>query len=345
MKSRLSLELSIEEAQDMIKRLLGEVPRSNSLDLGEIEVKIKRPVVMNTLGASTSLPQVDIGIVIALDEEFSEIFPQIESTSVFIEGINQYFYQFERGANDSEKYLCVATFIGGMGIGKSAVIADRLINQFKPATVINIGIAGSMDKDVIVGDVVLAEQADDYLYAAKAIISDNSHDFGFQFSGDPYKSSLAYVRHAQNLKYAYSQANTDWLATCEAKLKELVSQQVLWGLLHKGLIRERPALMTGDIASGSIVGATDVFVQWLKSRNRKYLAVEMEAAGVMSAAYTRAVDTLIIRGISDFSDHRKAEFDSIGSGALRRYAMNNAISLLWTLMDLRLLKSAKHEGT
>lgn len=341
MKAKLTLELSIEEAEEMIKRLLKEVPRSDALQMEDVEVIIKRSTIENPAGSLVGSTPVDIGIVIALDEEFREIFPQIRPSPVFIEEINQYFYVFERNLDNHFKYQCVVTFIGGMGIGKSTLIGDRLISQFKPITVVNIGIAGSMDKDVLVGDVVLAEQADDYLYAAKAIIGDNDQNFDFQLSGDPYKGTPAYIKHAQNLKYAHKQASQDWLIFCEANLKNLVTQSALWGLLHKGLIREQPEILTGNIASGTVVGATDLFVKWLKNRDRKYLALEMEAAGVMGAAYTRSIDTLIIRGISDFSDHRKAEFDSTGSGVLRRYAMNNAIALLWTLMDLKLIRISK----
>jgi hypothetical protein len=43
--------------------------------------------------------------------------------------------------------------------------------------------------------------------------------------------------------------------------------------------------------------------------------------------------TLVIRGISDYGDERKQEFDTVGEGAVRRYAMHNATHLLWTLLE------------
>ncbi len=63
----------------------------------------------------------------------------------------------------------------------------------------------------------------------------------------------------------------------------------------------------------------------------------MESAGVLNAAHKRAVSSLIIRGISDYSDDRKEKLDEIGRGTFRRYAMNNALALLWLLMDLQLI--------
>ena len=71
----------------------------------------------------------------------------------FNDEINQYYYLFEKGIG-SKPYRCVITFIGGMGTSKAALAGDRLIQQFRPTTIINIGIAASMDRDVSVGDIV-----------------------------------------------------------------------------------------------------------------------------------------------------------------------------------------------
>lgn len=82
-----------------------------------------------------------------------------------------------------------------------------------------------------------------------------------------------------------------------------------------------------------------MFIKWLKdNRDRNYLALEMESGGILSAAHTRDVATLVIRGISDYSDIAKAELDQVKGGALRRYAMINATLLLWALMEGQLLR-------
>jgi hypothetical protein len=62
----------------------------------------------------------------------------------------------------------------------------------------------------------------------------------------------------------------------------------------------------------------------------------MEAAGVLCATYGMSTETVIIRGISDLADDRKQGMDRIGGGGLRRYAMENAISILLTNMRLDL---------
>lgn len=283
---------------------------------------------------------IEIGIVVALEEEFREVFSHIGSRAkpVFNEEINQYYYLFESGGG-AKPYRSVITFIGGMGTSKAALVGDRLIQQFKPGTIMNIGIAASMDRYVRVGDIVIAAQVDEYLHSAKAIADSNSITFQFQLSGDPYKSSPDYVSHARNLEFAYVEATQNWHSGCLKQLAELMAVGKRDELLKKDLIRAKPQIHVGNIASGQIVGATEIFIRWLKeNRDRKYLALEMEAAGVMSAAHTRSTPNLVIRGISDYGDDRKEELDQIDEGVLRRYAMNNVITLLWTFIDLQLIR-------
>jgi len=57
------------------------------------------------------------------------------------------------------------------------------------------------------------------------------------------------------------------------------------------------------------------------------MCVEMESAGAMTTGHMDAAqrNVLAIPSISDFADDRKATLDRIGGGALRRYAMENAI--------------------
>lgn len=276
---------------------------------------------------------VDVGIVIALKEEFEDLFPQIDSQSIFNDQINQWYYLFPRS-----KYNCVVTFMDDVGPDKAALVGDRMIADYKPTTIVNIGIAGSLDKDVLTGDVVVAKQSDNYLHNSKAVTDDSDLGYIFQLSGDPYKTSPKYVSHAANLDFALQSEAKKWRTLCEGKLEALLELPIQQELLQKNLIGPRARIHTGNIASGQTVGATERFTRWLKGRDRKYLALEMESVGVALAAHTRNnIETLIIRGISDYSDERKSELEKIRDGALRRYAMHNAIALLWAYMDASLI--------
>jgi nucleoside phosphorylase len=315
----------VEFRRSAAESLLAEILKQKAPDV-ELSVRI----------VDDDQIRVDIGIVIALKEEFKEIFPSIKPRP--IPGGDVYYYLFNWGGNGSRLYDCVATFVGGMGGIKAALTTDRLVSRFSPATVINLGIAGSMSEEVVVGDVIVAEQADEYMYESKAIDIENGEGFTFKLSGDPYKSTPACVGHAKNLEFAHEGAINEWCGDAEQCLKGLMGEKERFGLLHKEILRPRPKVETGHIASSTIVGASEVFSKWLKDRDRKYLAIEMEAAGVLSATHGGPVETAIIRGISDFADGRKKEMDAIGGGALRKYAMRNALNILWTMMKLELLR-------
>ena len=87
----------------------------------------------------------DVGIVIALKEEFDEFFEEIKDSNMPIpDKTGTYFYTFERpSADPSRPYQCVVTFAGQMGPTKAALLTQTLLNQWEPATVVNIGIAGA----------------------------------------------------------------------------------------------------------------------------------------------------------------------------------------------------------
>jgi WD40 repeat protein len=104
----------------------------------------------------------------------------------------------------------------------------------------------------------------------------------------------------------------------------------------------RTVVMLG-IASDPVVGAAQEFSHWLRSsRDRNLKALDMESAGLVASAFKRVnpTRTLVLRGISDYGDERKATLDALGEGSLRRLAMHNATSLLWTLLRAGVLPRA-----
>ena len=312
---RTSKDITGQEDQETMNT---KNTRNDSLHSSNNETK---PVPGETDSIIHKRREYDIGIVIALIEEFREIFPRIDAEPVYFQDIKQYCYIFEEKFGENVKYNCVVTFIGGVGPEKAGIVGDRLMQRFKPATIINIGLAGSLDSDVKIGDVIVAEQVDNYLYSGK--ITDgksNAWPNKILLSGDPYKSDPDYIAHTKNFEFVFPSQFERWSRHCAKNLESLISEAKLRGLIQKNQVEEKPGIHIGNIASGPIVVATELFAQWLKnSRDRKYLAIEMEAAGIMCAAYTRAIPALVIRGISDYSDERKKDFDNIDNGVLRRY--------------------------
>jgi len=97
------------------------------------------------------------------------------------------------------------------------------------------------------------------------------------------------------------------------------------------------------VACGPIVGAATAFADWLKQQNRQFLALEMESGGVLAAVFEAAdpARMLVLRGVSDYGDERKADLDQTAGGAFRRVAMNNAIGMLDSLLAAGCLPRAE----
>src|SRR3984885_1332843 len=103
-------------------------------------------------------------IVIALKEEFTEFWRSCESKyEVELDSETDcIYYKFELPGLTSKRQ-CVALMIGEMGPTRAAVAVGRLIEQYHPRVVVNIGIAASLDEDIRLGDVVAATSVDAYL--------------------------------------------------------------------------------------------------------------------------------------------------------------------------------------
>ena len=279
----------------------------------------------------------DVVFVIALGEEFRELWRDVSAVPSYDEVIGRYLYRFTMWS-----YQCEAIFVGGMGPTKAAVATRDVILRRQPRTLVNVGLAGGLDGDLRLGDVVVGKVVDSYLEDSKTV--DNKHDAGFSFllSGDPYRPRGALTTHAENLEFAYTEAFNGFLRKSEQRLAAMdlaVETRVL--LTDKRLLRSSPRLLLGKIASGPTVSGSQRFSEWLKSqKDRKYLAIEMESAGVLTAAEGRDVDTFVVRGVSDFADERKPVLDGIADGGFRLLSMNNAMSFISAMMQSKLFAKA-----
>jgi nucleoside phosphorylase len=286
--------------------------------------------------------QVDLALLIALPEEFRVLIQALGTDYQHVldasDGSHTYYFQ-RPAAQHPQPYRCAAKLVGAMGSLNTGLAAQHLLERLNPATLVMLGIAGGLSADLSLGDVVVATQADDYLAQAKAVHSAGEQGFTYERSGEVYRSSTELVRAAQNLEFAYPSQFAHWSAEAAAARDRLVPATAQGELQQAGLLRAQARFETGHIACGSTVGATPGFTNWLKLRDRKYLALEMEVVGMLAAVYERVEQrrTLVLRGISDFADERKAQLDRVQGGALRTLAMHNAVQLLWALLEAGLL--------
>lgn len=286
----------------------------------------------------------DIAVLIALKEEFRVFFERIAETHMHLEEEGRSYYRFSAPSRAGEPaYRCVATFIGDMGPNRAGIISEKVLGRWSPSVIAMVGIAGGVHGDVRLGDVVVASQVDNYLEGAKA--SEDADGMKIQRAGDEFKTNHELLERVRNFEFVSRPQFARWQATGRARLDGLGT--IAREALLKGLLREVPQQKEGHIASGPLVFASRTMLDWLKDGDRAYLAVEMESGAVMIAAHmdTSQTRALVIRGISDFGDERKTELDAIGAGMFRRYAMENATDLLWSMMSAGLFPRFASSGS
>lgn len=271
----------------------------------------------------------DLGLIIPLSEEFDyakELIP-------FEQGINDgdhWVYPFSVPGTDRRG---LAFVLFGMGPTTTGVAAANLLQRYNFPLLGLVGIAGSLNDRLRLGDVVVASVVKEYLHRAKAVQGATDDDFEFDTGGNDWRVGRNIVRYVNNFRHRNINGEfKSWQARGKARHET-------GGLTDPAtVVRDGPDYMVGTIGSGTITSESKAFLRWFKKRFRECVAVEMEGSGVAEASYQHgAGDMLIVRGISDFSIEGKATLDSasgagVAHGAWRRYAMMNAVDLFTTIL-------------
>jgi tetratricopeptide (TPR) repeat protein len=284
--------------------------------------------------------EIDLGIVIALKEEFQEFMAllPVQPTPERDPETGQYGYVFEHPVSHRR---CVVIHMGELNPEPAALQTEQLLAYWSPRDVVMLGIAAGIHPDVRVGDVVIAIRVDNYLATGKAQGGSTPDSFAFSLGGTVFHENYWLLEHVRNFESFAPQAFSRWQQDCARVLVELVPEEgVRSALVQKGVLRAAPDLLDAYLASDSVVGVAHQVTQWLRSRKyRNPKAIDLEPAGFMEAAAKRMdpAHTLVIRGISGYGDERKSDLDAMGAGALRRYAMRNATCLVWALLEAGVL--------
>jgi nucleoside phosphorylase len=281
----------------------------------------------------------EVGLIVPLAEEFDYVRELLPPKRTIARDASFYF-ELETPARAPRM---VATVLGDMGPMSAAIATERLLAEFAVREVAMVGIAGALKDDIELGDVVIASKVDYYQQAAK-VVTGEAGGIEFLLAGNVFQGPPYLLQIARNLRWMPEHAKTvsDWKAGTAARRRDLD--------LPAEPGRDTAEYSIAPIASGDIVGAASEFTRWLQTnRDRSLAAIEMESAGAAYAAYSRVegVPVLVVRGISDFADARKAELDKTESshrkGAWRRYATLNAVDLLVRILTFAAM--ATHSNT
>ena len=201
-----------------------------------------------------------IGIIGAMEEEVAALKSEMADAKV-TEFASMTFYKGTLCGKD--------TVVVRSGIGKvnAAICAQILVDKFGVDTLINTGIAGSLDARIDIGDMVISTDA-------------VHHDMDATIFGD----AIGQVPRMDTRTFPAD----PHLIELAVKANEKANPQI-----HT---------FTGRVASGDqFISSGEVKARIVE--NFQALCTEMEGAGIAHAAYLNKVSYVIIRAISDKADN------------------------------------------
>ena len=200
-----------------------------------------------------------IGIIGAMEEEVEKLTAQMEDVKI----TQKAGMAFHSGKLCGKRAVVVRSGIGKVNAG---ICAQILVDLFQIDLVINTGIAGSLNADIDIGDIVLS--TDSLQHDVNAVA------FGYKPGVIPRMETSVFRAD----KHLISLANS----SCEKVNPDI----------H---------VFEGRVVSGDQFVADSELKQYLLEQFQP-MCTEMEGAAIAQAAYLNQIPYLIIRAISDKAD-------------------------------------------
>jgi nucleoside phosphorylase len=103
----------------------------------------------------------NLAIIVPLIEEF-RVLRELVPSHIHHPEVEDaiYYYPLDLGEPD---YQAVVMVLGDMGTTPAGQITEKILNTIQPKLVALVGIAGALDRDVALGDVVVASEINEFL--------------------------------------------------------------------------------------------------------------------------------------------------------------------------------------
>ncbi|MDR1209734.1 MAG: 5'-methylthioadenosine/adenosylhomocysteine nucleosidase [Clostridiales bacterium] len=207
-----------------------------------------------------------IGIIGAMEEEIS----QIRSRMELVQAKNIVGADYYIGKMRGQSVIAARS---GVGKVNSAICAQVLIDLYAIDYLVNVGVAGAVNRELNIGDVVVSKDA-------------VHHDFDASVFGDP-------IGFIPRLDITYFPADPELIRAAEESGRAALDDEFCEAKLT-------PKVVVGRIATG------DVFVSGEDRRQRIWQlfradCVEMEGAAIAQTCYLNRIPFVVVRTISDRS--------------------------------------------
>lgn len=227
-----------------------------------------------------------LGIIGAMDIEVDQIKAEMEAVTIErIAGMD-----FYRGTLKRKPAVVVRC---GVGKVNAAVCTQILADRFAVDAVVNTGIAGSLKKEIDIGDVVLSVDVMHHDMDAT--------DFGYPMGVIPQMEESVF------------KADETLLKTAEQCCQRVNPEIHIW----KGRIVSGDQFISDKAKKEWIAGTFDGF------------CTEMEGAAIAQTAYLNGIPFLVIRAISDKAD----DSATMDYGEFEEMAARHSVNLILALME------------
>lgn len=219
-----------------------------------------------------------IGIMGAMEEEINAIKPLIQEIKQIISGGRVYY----TGTIHNTQVVLSSSRCGKVA---SAITATTLILQFKISHLIFTGVAGAVNPELNIGDIVISDK----LY---------QHDMDARPLFDHHEIPLT--------QKIFFDANADMIAQAKLSFIPLLNHLTnnLSPQQKQKFTITTPKCVVGTIASGDQFITNNTTTSALLAVRPSTLAVEMEGAAVAQVCHDHNIPFVIIRTISDRANHQ-----------------------------------------
>ena len=234
-----------------------------------------------------------IAIISAMQEEIQTLLNLLEEAKTTKKGMRTYY----EGNLFNKKVVLAFSRWGKVA---SATTTTQLINDFNPTEIIFTGVAGAINNDLNIGDIVIGKN----LYQYDVDCSPIFKKFEIPILKKQFFTTTNNERiiHSTNL---FTGVYSDFINSNDASKFGITT----------------PTLFYGDIATGDQFISSIDKVNEIKQQLPTVLCVEMEGASVAQVCYEYKVPFTIIRIISDkANDNATIDFPKFAKSIASNYA-------------------------
>ncbi len=260
----------------------------------------------------------DYAVIVALEEEAAYLLDLVECSEPF-----EFANFTARMITEARWQPCgtgVLLVSGDMGKDPATETAKAAISLGDVRTIYNIGIAGRVDSDLSIGDVIIPTAIHDVTNGSKLV---GNSDGGPRWRLSPE------IRAVPGRLAARARIDFAARSTALRQINERMQERFLGSTL---LSKRGIQVLSRPHACVPAVIAWDKLRQDVAEVHRKMASMDMETAGIVAATVGTDVDVLCIRAISDGADENKRDLELQFSDENRRFAMEAAVSVLDHLM-------------